>query len=205
MKQKLLLLTSMSALVWTQLGSSLPPITYSTKEEMRADYLRNGKWLMELKGIPDGDETLVCTNWVCPTSIVVNAQQYVMETNKCLTLTYFKVLTTNEPPVKVASGDIEMLANGKIARCTAFAHRAQTSFYLPDYARGVAVQGIGVATNMLFVTYTSFPSDETPMGNLAFKNIALEINAPTNPVVFAAAIINAGLPEADRIPLPSGP
>ena len=205
MKQKLLLLTSMSALVWTQLGSSLPPITYSTKEEMRADYLRNGKWLMELKGIPDGDETLVCTNWVCPTSIVVNAQQYVMETNKCLTLTYFKVLTTNEPPVKVASGDIEMLANGKIARCTAFAHRAQTSFYLPDYARGVAVQGIGVATNMLFVTYTSFPSDETPMGNLAFKNIALEINAPTNPVVIAAAIINAGLPEADRIPLPSGP
>jgi len=210
MKMKMLLLLSMLIGVSevVEAADDFPIreiVRYPTKEEMRADYLRNGKWLMELKGIPDGDETLVCTNWVCPTSIVVNAEQYLVVTNKCLTLTYFKVLTTNEPPVKVASGDIEMLANGKIARCTAFAHRAQTSFYLPDYARGVAVQCIGEATNLLFVTYSSFPPDEMPMGNLAFKNMALEINAPTNPVAFAAAIINAGLPEEERIPLPPAP
>ena len=210
MKKKLLLSMFMiiAVLVIAEPADEFPireVVRYATKEEMRADYLRNGKWLMELKGIPDGDETLVCTNWVCPISIVVNAEQYLVETNKCLMLTYFKVLTTNEPPVKVASGDIEMLANGKIARCTAFAHRAQTSFYLPDYARGVAVQCIGVATNMLFVTYTSFSPDEIPMGNLAFRNIALEINADTNPVAFAAAIINEGLPENERIPLSSAP
>jgi hypothetical protein len=49
MKQKLLLLTSMGALVWTQLSSSLPPITYSTKDEMLADFMENGKWLMDLR------------------------------------------------------------------------------------------------------------------------------------------------------------
>ena len=176
-------------------------IRYPTQEETYADYLNNGNQLMALKGIPDGDETLVCTNWVCPTSIVVNAQQYIVETNKCLSLTNFKVLTTNDPPEKVASGGIEVKANGKIARCVAFAHRAQTSFYLPNYARGVRVQVIGSATNMLFVTYTSFSPDETSIGNLAYKNITLEIRAPTNAVDFAAAIINEGLPEEERIPL----
>ena len=180
-------------------------VRYPTKEEMRADNLNRGKQLMELKDIPDGDETLVCTNWVCPTSIVVNAEQYLVETNKCLSLTCFNVLTTNESPVKVASGDIEIQSDGKAARCTAFAHRAQTSLYLPDYARGVDVQVIGSASNMLFVSYRSLRPGKMQNGHLAYKNITLEVNALTNAVDFAVAIINAGLPEADRIPLPSGP
>ncbi len=65
MKMKMLLLLSMligvSAVV--EAADDFPIreiVRYPTKEEMRADYLRNGKWLMELKGIPDGDETLVC-------------------------------------------------------------------------------------------------------------------------------------------------
>ena len=177
-------------------------VRYPTKEEMRADYLNRGKQLMALKDIPDGDETLVCTNWVCPTSIVVNAEQYLVETNKCLSLTYFNVLTTNESPVKVASGDIEIQSDGKVARCTAFAHRAQTSLYLPDYARGVVVQAIGSASNMLFVSYRSLRPGKMQNGHLAYKNITLEVNAQTNAVDFAAAIINAGLPEEERIPLP---
>ena len=187
-------------------------IRYPTKEELRADFLSKGKWLMDLKGIPEGDETLVCTNWVCPTSIVVNTQlyvvntqQYAVETNNFLNLTHFTVMTTNDPPVKVASGDIEIVANGKIARCAVFAHRAQTSLYLPDYARGVAVQTIGPATNMLFVSRAVFHPGYMPKGNLAYKNITLEINAPTNFVNFAAEIINAGLPEGERITLPPAP
>ena len=210
MKKKLLLLSFVLIGVWAvvEAADDFPIreiVRYPTKEEMRADYLRNGKWLMELKGIPDGDETLVCTNWVCPTSIVVNAEQYLVETNKCLTLTYFKVLTTNEPPVKVASGDIEMQSDGKVARCTAFAHRAQTSLYLPDYAHGVTVQVIGSESNMLFVSYRSLRPGKMQKGHLAYKNITLEVNAPTNAVDFAAAIINAGLPEEERIPLPPAP
>ena len=207
MKQKLIvfLLVMIGVLAVAEAFDDFPIreiVRYPTKEDMRTDYLRNGKNLMELKGIPDGDETQVCTNWFCPTSIVVNAEQYQVVTNKCLTLTYFKVLTTNESPIMVASGDIEVLTNGKVARCNAFAHRAQTSLYLPDYASSVAVQCIGTATNMLFVTYTSFLSDEMPTGNLVYKNIALEIDAPTNSIFFAAAIINEGLQENERIPLP---
>lgn len=176
-----------------------------TQEETYADYLDNGKQLMALKGVPDGDETLVCTNWVCPTSIVVNAQQYLLETNKCLSLTYFKVMTTNDPPEKVASGNIEVKANGKSARCVAFAHKAQVSLSLSDYAPRVVVHGIGSATNMLFVTSRPSRHGYVARSELVYKNIALEIRAPTNAVDFAAAIINAGLPENERVPLPPAP
>ena len=180
-------------------------IRYPTQEETYADYLNNGKQLMALKGIPDGDETLICTNWVYPTSIVVNAQQYLLETNKCLSLTYFEVMTTNDPPEKVASGGVEVKANGKIARWVAFARKAQTSLRLSDYAPRVVVQGIGSATNMLFVTSRSSQHGYIVRSELVYKNIALEIRAPTNAVDFAAAIINAGLPEEERIPLPPTP
>ena len=207
MKRKLqvFLFVVTSALVSAQPIYRLPPITYPTQEETYADYLNNGKQLMALKGVPDGDETLVCTNWFCPTSIVVNAQQYIVETNKCLSLTYFKVLTTNDPPEKVASGGIEVKANGKVARCVAFAHKAQISLSLSDYAPRVVVQSIGSATNMLFVTSRSSRQGYVARSELVYKNITLEIHAPTNAVDFAAAIINAGLPEEERIPLPLAP
>ncbi len=207
MKRKVpvFLLVVTSVLVSAQPIYRLPPITYPTQEETYADYLNNGKQLMALKGIPEGDETLVCTNWVCPTSIVVNAQQYIVETNKCLSLTYFKVLTTNDPPVEVASGDIEVEANGKVARCVVFAHRAQASICFSDQAPSVVVQGIGSATNMLFVTYAAYPQDLVQKGYLVYKNFTLEVHAPTNAVDFAAAIINAGLPEEERIPLSPTP
>ncbi len=182
-------------------------IRHPTKKEMFADFLANGKWLMDLKGIPDGDETLVCTNWVCPTSIVVNAEQYLVETNMWprLGLTTFRIMTTNEPSIKVANGKIEKATNGARTRLLAFANRAQTSFYLPDFARGVAVYNYGTASNILFVTYTFFPPEDIPEGDLLYKNIKLKIHAPTNAVDFAAAIINAGLPEEERIPLPPAP
>lgn len=51
----------------------LPPIRHSIREERAEQYLNYGKQLMDVKGAPDVDDELVCTNWVCPTSIVVNA------------------------------------------------------------------------------------------------------------------------------------
>ena len=191
MKQKMLLF-SFAIISVTSLSESiyrLPPITYPTKEQMYERFLNEGRWLMELKGIPEGDETLVCTNWVCPTSIVVNARQYLMVTNLWRGTIEFEVMTTN----------------GKNARLVAFANRAQTSVYLPDYARGVAVHAIGLETNMLFLTYKSFLPDDIPEGDLVYKDIMLKIHAQTNVLDFAAAIINEGLPEAERIPLPPSP
>ena len=180
----------------------LPPITYPTKEEQFADFLNDGKWLMALKGIPDGDETLVCTNWTCPTSIVVNAEQYSVMTNMGRWGMRFKVMTTNVPPLKVADGNIQIATNAATARLVTFANCANTSLYLPDYALGVSVQSLDVATNVMAITRYSHPSDES---DLICKNIMLKMYAQTNAVDFAVAILNAGLPENERIVIPPQP
>ena len=41
------------------------------------------------------------------------------------------------------------------------------------------------------------------IGLLSSKNIMLEVHAPTNALDFAVAIINAGLPEGERIAVPT--
>ena len=179
----------------------LPPITYPTKEEQFSDFLHDGKWLMELKGIPDGDETLVCTNWVCPTSIVVNAEQYSVMTNLNLLGISFKVMTTNEPPLKVADGNIQIATNAATARLVTFANCANTSLYLPDYALGVSVQSLDTSTNVMAIVRYCHSTDEC---DLICKNIMLKMYAQTNALDFAVAIINAGLPENERIVIPSG-
>ena len=205
MKRILILLTLVFAMSYAEEETiyRLPPIRHSTREERYQQFLNDGRWLMELKGIPAGDETLVCTNWACPTSIVVDAKQYSVATNMGRRVMHFSVMTTNVPPLKVANGYIDMATNGTMARLVAFANWAQTSIYLPDYARGVAVQDIGPSTNMLFVT-DAFPiSNEIQMGYLTYKNIMLEVHAPTNALDFAVAIINAGLPEGERIAVPT--
>ena len=178
----------------------LPPTTYPTKEEQFADFLNDGKWLMELKGIPDGDETLVCTNWTCPTSIVVNAEQYSVMTNMGRWGIRFKVMTTNVPTLKAADGNIQIATNEATARLVTFANCANTSLYLPDYALGVSVQSLDPSTNVMAITRHCHPSDEC---DLICKNITLKMYAQTNAVDFAVAIINAGLPESERIALPT--
>ena len=177
-------------------------IRFPTKEEMCQRFLNEGKQLMELKGIPDGDENMVCTNWICPTTIVVNSQQYVVVTNKYLSFTFFKVMTTNEPPVEVASGDIDILENGKIARRMTFANCATTSFHLTDYAPRLDVWNLDPSTNAIVITNYRHPFDKC---DLSYKNIRIKTNASTNAIDFSAEIINAGLPEEERIPLPPAP
>ena len=206
MKMKLLLLSfvliGVSAVV--EAADDFPIreiIRYPTQEEMFADFLANGKRLMDLKGIPDGDETLVCTNWFCPTSIVVNADQYLVETNMWPHLGYatFKVMTTNMPSVKVANGNIEMSTDGKRARQMTFANCATTSLHLSDYAPRVFVRVLDPSTNAMAITYVKHPFDKC---RLVYKNMRFTTYALTNALDFATAIVNEGLPEEERIPLP---
>ena len=179
-------------------------IRHPTQEEMFADFLANGKRLMDLKGIPDGDETLVCTNWVCPTSIVVNATQYLVETNMWPHLGYatFKVMTTNMPSVKVANGNIEMSTDGKMARQMTFANCATTSLHLSDYAPRVIVRVLDPSTNAMAITYVKHPFDKC---RLVYKNIRITTYSLTNALEIAMSLINEGLPEEERIPLPPAP
>lgn len=166
---------------------------------------------MELKGMPDGDEALVSTNWNCPTSIVVNAIRYDVVTNWWRGALEFDIMTTNSQPEKIAGGEIDYLENGMEARVAAFADISCTSMPMDIYAHGVLVQPIDPETNMLFLTHiASYPQS---WKRLVYKNICIRYSTAsattnsvaTNALAFTTALINEGLPEEDRISLMSMP
>lgn len=190
---------------------TLPPITHMTVEMERQESLNRGHRLMALKGIPDGDATLVCTNWMCPTAIVVNAVRYDVVTNWWEDTLEFVIMTTNCPSEKIANGEVEMKDNGLEARLAAFTDQSSTSMALQIYATGLMPLPIDPATNMMFLS--SVGADSESWQRLVYKNLyvtySVESNATnsvaTNALAFAAALINEGLPEAERVPLPPAP
>ena len=190
---------------------TLSPIIYMTPESTKQRARKRAHTLMALKGIPDGDAALVCTNWVCPTSIVVNAVRYDVVTNMWEGTIEFDIMTTNLPPEKIARGEIETKANGLEARLSAFADESLTSMALQIYAGGLMALPVDPATNMMFMT--SIDEDPQEWRRLIYKNLYVCYNvtsiatssAATNALAFTAAIINEGLPEAERIVLPPAP
>ncbi len=190
---------------------TLPPITHMTAEMEQQESRDRGHRLMALKDIPDGDAALVCTNWVCPTSIVVSAVRYDVITNMWEGTIKFDVLTTNLPPEKIAKGEVETKENGLEARLSAFIDESLTSMALQIYASGLIVLPVDPATNMMFMS--NIDEDPQEWRRLIYKNLYVCYNVnsiatnsvATNALAFTSEIINAGLPEEDRIPLPPSP
>ena len=190
---------------------TLPPITHTTVETERQESRDRGRRLMELTGVPAGDVSLVCTNWTCPTSIVVNVVRYGVATNWWDGTLEFDILTTNNPPEKIANGEIEMKGNGLEARLSAFADESLTSMALDVYATGVIPMPLDPATNMMFLS--SVGADPESWQRLVYKNLYVTYRVEnsatnsiaTNALIFITALINEGLPAEDRIPLPPAP
>ena len=194
-----------------ELNYTLPPITYMSPESTMFRARKRARRLMELKGIPGGDATLVCTNWSCPTTIVVNAVGYNVVTNFVDDMLEFDIQTTNQPSETIASGNIKMNANAEESWLAAFADQSLTSVDLQTYARRVIFMPIDPTTNMMFLANER--CHPQAWQRLTYKNIFVRYSVDcsatnsvaTNALAFAAAIINAGLPENERIPLPPAP
>lgn len=190
---------------------TLPPVTYMTVETEQQESRDRGHRLMGLIGVPDADAALVCTNWICPTSIVVNVVRYDVATNWWDGTLEFDILTTNDPSEKIANGEIEMKGNGLEARLSAFADESLTSMALDVYATGVIPMPLDPATNMMFLSRVG--ADPESWQRLVYKNLYVTYrveNSATNSIAtnalkFISALINEGLPEEDRIPLPPTP
>ena len=96
-----------------------------------------------------------------------------------------------------------MSENGLEARLSAFVDASFTSFPLELYARSLRVLPLDTSTNSVFVL--------SGRGFLVHKNIVIGVmgfdtvpnNPATNELPFAVAILNAGLPESERITLPT--
>ncbi len=182
----------------------------TTSQQMQ--WRRNrGLQLMQYAGVASGNETIICTNWTCPTSIIVNLECYNVVTNWWRGLIEYDILTTNQPQLKVACGKIVLSNNEQEARLDAFTSEAATSMDLSIYAHGLVVQSVDSNTNMMFLTNAHYKP--TDIRQLLYKNIRIKYEVAntatntvaTNALAFTSELINAGLPEEDRIPLPPTP
>jgi len=193
-----------TGIVVAEIEYLLPPITYTTAEEQNADFLNDGKILMDIKGIPDESETLVCTNWICPTSIVVNAVRYNLVTNEWMGVISADVTTTNLQAMKKAHVRITRKLNAKETRRSVFASYNQSdSVSATTMASFVVAHNLDPSTNIMVVFDTRYGGTNKQF--IVYRNLTVRVTAPTNAVDFATAIINEGLPEAERIPLPPAP
>ena len=200
----IIFVVAITMLYGDELVYRLPPITHSTREERYERFLNYGKILMDIKGIPDESEMLICTNWVCPTSIVVNAVRYSLVTDEWMGVISADIMTTNFPPSKRAHVEIEREQSAKESRRSVFASFNQSdSLSAATVASFVSAHNLDPSTNMMVVSDTRYGGTNNQF--VVYKNITVYAEDPTNAVDFAAAIINAGLPEAEQIPLPPAP
>ncbi len=189
-----------------QMGQSTNGVTLTKADEIRMSILpppgikedwmhQRSRHLMMLMGVPPGDESAVCTNWFRPTNICLNETSYAVNHNGDNS---FEIYLASNMQQRVAHGWCYTFNNGKAARVEGFLT------YLQAVGRGqietamaLSVNNIDAATNMMFLcSKNEFPRT---CEVLIYKNIVLRMCAPTNVVAFAAEIINAGLPESERI------
>ena len=195
------------------LGQSTNGVTWTRADEIRIrippppepreDWShQRSRHLMMLMGVHPGDVSVVCANWLMPTNINLNGVSYVIEHKE--NGRYDEINLSTGLQQRVAYANLYKFNNGKVARVEGFLTYLQTVHQGQiDAAMGLSVHNIDAATNMMFLCSKKgvCPSCEV----LIYKNFVLRICAPTNAAAFAAEIINAGLPEVERIPLPPAP
>ena len=192
-----------------QAGQSTNGVTWTKADELRMSILpppdpnedwmhQRGRHLMMLMGIQAGDMSAVCTNWNMPSNICVNGVSYGVS---CDGSDEFDIHTATNMQQSMAYVRHHEFSNGKEARVEGFL------MYLRNVKRGqvgtafgLSVSNLDPSTNMMFLC--SKKDVSPPCDILIYKNLVLHVCAPTNAPLFAAEIINAGLPEEDRIPLP---
>lgn len=102
-------------------GVSLPPMPslVPTSETVLAQQKRqDGIELMQLMSVSDGDAILHYSDWSFPTSIVVNAVRYLVETGLVNT---FDIVLADNCHSNLADGYVGIKENEKEARIAAFA------------------------------------------------------------------------------------
>lgn len=149
---------------------------------------------MSLLRIPEECGWENCSAWSFPTSIVVSGTAYRVKGN--LFRKEFEVLSQD---------DTSCLVRGSICRFTRavdawtglFMDAATASAPLDVVLQNCDITVVGAQTNMLYLTRRG--EERTKKGVLACRNLMIDIMGPSNGIDFAVAVMNAGLPEGERV------
>lgn len=171
-----------------------PPLLEEGEDSSR----QKARHVMALMGVPHGDEMAICESWMMPTNVILQGKSYSVVTDK---FDYVHVTSPTNSSIEFARGRLLCFINGKEARIGGFMERVATTPHSAiTAALNISVSNLDPATNMMFLC----SKDGRPSRRdvLIYKNLVLRLYAPTNAPLFAATIINEGLPEEERIPLP---
>ena len=195
-----------------QTGQSTNGVTWTKADEIRLRILpppepredwmhQSSRHLMMLMGVSAGDMSAVCTNWFMPKNICLDGAFYVVNRKGN---DRFEIHPFTNAQKRVANGHLYKFDNGKKARVEGFlTYNQNVGKGQIGTAFGLSVNILDPATNMMFLC--SKKGVSPPCDVLIYKNLVLRMSAETNALDFAAAIINEGLPEEDRIPLSPTP
>ena len=174
--------------------SAMQQMLQVTQVERTPSFIQQGRDVMSLLRIPESCSWQSCTAWSFTTSIVVAGLSYRVEGSYFRQ--EFRVLSlTND--TCVANGDVVRYAEGTDSRLGAFVEISTANVPFVNCVRNIEAVAMGAQTNMLYLAGRgrSMYGD----GILICKNLRLRISAPTNSIDFAAAIMNGGLPEVERV------
>ena len=176
------------------LAEALPVTSLTTFD---AYNIGKGRQLMTLLEIPYAVSPVNMLSWNSPTSIMMNAQRFVVDIDS--KDGDYKIVSSTNSNERIAYGSVCVMNNGADARLGAFAWVANCSVPVEGMASYVKMQTVDVHTNVFYLTY-SIQSPRTPV-YYVHKNVCLEVHAATNRLEIANALMNAGLPENERVPL----
>jgi len=160
------------------------------------DELECGIEMMQVMGVPDCPPNGVCWSWSFPTSVVVKGTVYPLRLSPYVG--EFRLISPTNSETTVLSGQINRFKNSQVCRRACFGKLAMSSLGIMAMAHWTTMTRPFADTNVLYLTR---PYASGRIGVLGCGNISVTIisSTVTNLVDFSVSLMNAGLPEAERL------
>ena len=159
----------------------------------------NGQKMMRLKNIPEGNANDEAIQWNFPTTMVMgNALYHVTRSGTTGNFKIFRSVGGFEEPL--AYGEITRMGNSMYSRVCGFGRMATSNLGVLSMALRTEARVLDSSTNTIYLASVHQQADVEEV--LIHRNLFMRISGATNKFDFAISLLNAGLPESERLPLP---
>ncbi len=159
----------------------------------------NGRKLMRLKSIPEGNANDEAIQWNFPTTMVMGNVHYrIARSGTTGDFKIFESVGSSEQPL--AHGEITRMGNSMYSRVCGFGRMATSNLGVLSMALRTEVRVLDGSTNTIYLASVHQQADVEEV--LIHRNLFMRISGATNKFDFAISLLNAGLSESERLSLP---
>ena len=169
------------------------PIVHSG--QAHSGFYERGDLLMSYFQIGDGAGERLASEWNFPTSLGVNAQRYVLAGTD--DDGFFTVKSESNSTSYEVRGKIIRTPDVQTARRIVFAYLATCNVPIDVITEHVVLTPFDAHTNGFYAALN--PQSRSTRSYLATKGLFMYIQGVSNRFDFATALLNAGLPENERV------